>query len=263
MSVEVLISTMHQAEKDYTLLERMNIQTDAVVINQCRRSSKQIFRYKNFRITWIDTCDRGLSKSRNMAISNSTGKICLIADDDEELADGYKDIIEKAFDTYTEIDLIRFRIQGIEKNFKIYNENPCKIGKLFSLKISSVEIAFRRETIVKQNLKFDELIGAGTNFFMGEENKFVMDYLRNSNKAMYVPETIANLHIGNSSWFRGFDENYYVARGASYAAISPQAYNLLIFLFAIKHKNISNIGLLNRIKKMREGAIQYRLKSRK
>ena len=44
MTLEVLVSTMYQ--KDYSLLDRMNIQTDAIVVNQCNENSIEEFEYK-------------------------------------------------------------------------------------------------------------------------------------------------------------------------------------------------------------------------
>lgn len=35
MDLQVLVSTMHQ--KDYSIIEKMNINSDAIIINQCDR----------------------------------------------------------------------------------------------------------------------------------------------------------------------------------------------------------------------------------
>lgn len=40
MGLEVLIATMHQT--DYSLPEKMNVESDAVVINQCDEESARI-----------------------------------------------------------------------------------------------------------------------------------------------------------------------------------------------------------------------------
>ena len=244
MSVEVLISTMHKEKDEYSLLDYMNIQTNAVVINQCNRCDKKVFNHNGNKIIWIDTTERGLSKSRNKAIANASSDICLLADDDEILLDGYKDIIEKAFYKHQDYDLIRFKIRGIEKNFKEYQIKPCEINMRLSLKISSVEVAFKRKTIVDKALIFDELIGAGTEFLMGEENAFIVDYLRKKCRAWYEPVEIAKLHVGNSSWFTGFNEEYYFARGASYAAISPMGSYFLSILFALKHRKNTALSIV-------------------
>ena len=83
ISIELLISTMHQ--KDYSLLNKMNINSDAVVINQCDEDSYNEFNLNGNHIVWINSTERGLSKSRNLAIKNSNADVCLICDDDEIL----------------------------------------------------------------------------------------------------------------------------------------------------------------------------------
>ena len=86
MRIEALVATMHQ--NDYSVLDSLNIQSDAVVINQCDREGRHEFLYKNNNILWIDTKERGLSRSRNLALDNATADICIICDEDETLCDG-------------------------------------------------------------------------------------------------------------------------------------------------------------------------------
>ena len=49
MKVQTLIATINQT--DYSLLEKMNIQTDAIVGNQCDRNEISEFIYKNKKIS--------------------------------------------------------------------------------------------------------------------------------------------------------------------------------------------------------------------
>ena len=41
MTLQVLVATMHQT--DHSLLEKMNIQSDAIVVNQCNRNEVERF----------------------------------------------------------------------------------------------------------------------------------------------------------------------------------------------------------------------------
>ena len=168
MRVEVLVSTMNQT--DYSLVEKMRISTDAVVVNQCQEDSVIEYDYNGNRIKWINSTTRGLSVSRNICLSEARGEICLIADDDLEYVEGYAEIVQKAFENNKKASIIRFKVLGIEEKFKDYPEKTEKIGLLKSMKISSVEIAMLRNKVA--GLKFDEYIGAGTKFCMGEENAF-------------------------------------------------------------------------------------------
>ena len=59
MKIQVLVATMCQ--NDHSLLERLNLQSDAVVVNQCNSDGKTLLKYKGYDILWIDSTDRRLS----------------------------------------------------------------------------------------------------------------------------------------------------------------------------------------------------------
>lgn len=260
MRLEVLISTMHQ--NDYSILDRMRIDSDAVVINQCDKNKVFSFNKNGHLITWIDTTERGLSKSRNMAIRNSNADVCLISDDDEVFMDDYENLIIDSFKKNDKYDILTFKIKGIEKHFKDYKNVQYKINFRKSLKVSSVEIAFLREKIVNNNLYFDELLGSGSKFKMGEENVFLIKCLKQKLKISYIPIYISQLHVGNSSWFSGFNESYFVDRGASYAGMGKYISLLLIIIFAIKKYRIykNDISIFIAIKNQLDGRRQYLIK---
>ena len=102
---------MHQ--DDYSLLDRINLQSEAVVINQCDRESNYIFSVNGHKVTWINTLERGLSRSRNMALKNATADLCVICDDDEVLSDNYPDMINNAYSNLPDADLIVFNVNRI------------------------------------------------------------------------------------------------------------------------------------------------------
>ncbi len=51
MKLQVLVATMHQ--KDYSLLDKMNIQSEAIVINQCDENSFEDIEYKGKNVRFI------------------------------------------------------------------------------------------------------------------------------------------------------------------------------------------------------------------
>ena len=79
--VEVLISAMYQS--DYSIFEKTNISTDALLINQCDKNEYSKRETKTGIQRCVYTTERGLSRSRNNALINATGKYCLLCDDDE------------------------------------------------------------------------------------------------------------------------------------------------------------------------------------
>lgn len=66
MKLQELVSTKHQT--DHSLLEKMNIQSDAIVINQCDRDCIERFTFRGHDILWMSMNERGVGLSRNNAI---------------------------------------------------------------------------------------------------------------------------------------------------------------------------------------------------
>ena len=67
MTLQVLVATMHQT--DHSLLEKMNIQSDAIVVNQCNRNEVERFMYNGHQILWMSLNERGIGLSRNTLIT--------------------------------------------------------------------------------------------------------------------------------------------------------------------------------------------------
>lgn len=214
MTLEVLISCMHQ--KDASIIQRTNIQSDVLVINQCDENKIEEFDFKNKKgenchARIIYTKERGLSKSRNMAIRYAKGDICLICDDDEVLSNTYKEDIINAFVQYSNYDIIVFRVNYSKKK---YPSKKLKIGYIRALKVSSVQIAFKRKKIIEKNICFNEKMGAGTGNGSGEENRFLYDCLNAHLQILYLPICIAKVDVlGESSWFKGYDNSFFLNKG--------------------------------------------------
>ena len=81
MKLEILMSCMYQ--KDNALIEKSQITGDVVVINQCDQDGYVEYKTEKGVARIFSTTQRGLTKSRNMAIEKSNAEICLLCDDDE------------------------------------------------------------------------------------------------------------------------------------------------------------------------------------
>lgn len=215
MNLTVLISCMHQKNMD--IIQRTNIQTDVVIVNQCDedKTEEVYFTNKNGTnccATFISTTERGLSRSRNMCIKNAiNADICLICDDDEVLVDNYENIITNAFRDNPQYDIVAFNIDNPETE---YPQEEQKIGYWSAGKLSSWQIAFRRNDIIK-GTPFNVKMGSGTGNGGGEENKFLLDCLAKGVQIKYVPALIGKVAQTESVWFHGFDKQYWINRGWS------------------------------------------------
>lgn len=215
MTLEILLSCMHQ--KDASIIKASNIQTQIVVINQCNIDKIEHDTFINnngdtCESTLIHTTQRGLSKSRNLAIMYATGDICVICDDDEEFVPNYQNIILDAFKKYPKADIIAFQVE--RKPLKKYPKKAKQLGALDCLKVSSVEIAFKLSKIKENNIHFDEQIGSGVSKAGGEENIFLHDCIRNNLSVYFIPITIAQLLPSESQWNANkFTKEYFIDRG--------------------------------------------------
>ena len=246
MIVEVLISCMHQDV--YEIIKRTNIKQNVLIVNQCDEDS----RINKKGITIINSKERGLSRSRNMALKNATSDICLICDDDEILYDSYHLKIQQAFIKNPRADIIAFQIDNAGKTYPLKKK---KLNYLTSLKIASWQIAFKRKSIIENNIRFDESLGSGVSKAGGEENMFLYDCLKKKLNLYFVPISIGRMIEGESQWFHGYTKEYFYDRGiftkklmGTFVATLYAAYYLL-FKHSLYSKDISFFKALKSILK--------------
>ncbi len=256
MDIEMLISTMDLKNHE-ALITKMNIKK-SIVINQT--SNIQIDDIKNGKHRLYSYDEKGLSKSRNKAIKHSNSDICVIADDDLEYEDDYQKIIEDGYKKYSDADMIAFYVDNVDENRRRPKQLEGKINFIKSMKIQSVQITFKRQSIIDKNIKFNERFGAGAELYMGEENIFLTECLRSGLKIYYIPEKIATIKNNDSSWFKGHNEYNFNVKGAVYYEMSKWLYPLLILQFAIRKTKLyaNEVKPMNAIKYMFQGIKKYR-----
>jgi glycosyltransferase involved in cell wall biosynthesis len=258
MKLEVLISTMHQT--DFSLAGNMNITTDAIIINQCDKNDYHEKKTETGCIKMISVKERGLSKSRNLAINNSNSDICVIADDDLKYRSGYKDIIINSYSKYPDADIIAFDVPSTNQMRPTASLREGKVDFLHSMKIASYQITFKRSSIIDNNLSFNEMFGAGSKYICGEENIFLTEALRKGLKIYFVNQNIAIVDHKESTWFNGFNEKYFITKGAMFYEMFPLMSYLLIIQFALRKRKIFNkkYTVLDSISIMLRGIKDYK-----
>ena len=259
MSIEVLISAMNQSSME--LIEKSNIHSDCLIINQCDRD-EVISEEKEYGIVrMISTCERGLSRSRNMALRNSNADICVLCDDDIVFHDGYEDIIKNAFDEVTDADVLVFNIKSV--NTEVRKQEPYfKAVKRvpWYKSYSSVHIAFKRQKVLEKGIWFNERFGAGSGMYsMAEDSLFFADIHKSGLRAYTYPGVIADLYSEKSSWFRGFDEKYFYDTGAFLRAAYPKLKYLLSFYYPLRLHNSTKLGLSKALKWEWNGIRGYKM----
>ena len=204
------MSCMHQS--DAALVYASNITGSCVVINQCDWEGYAEYHTEKGIVRMFSTQQRGLTKSRNEAIRNARADICLLCDDDEIFVSNYEEVILNAYRQLPQADVIIFKMANRQPSF------PDKIKRLRfpqTMKVSSWQISFQRENLLRAGVLFDELLGAGSGNGAEEELKFLLDCQRAGLQIWYVPEVIASVAQEVSTWFGGFDKTFFENRGAT------------------------------------------------
>jgi glycosyltransferase involved in cell wall biosynthesis len=188
LKIEFLISTVNRTNLDFLKSIFTNLDLDGIdvlVINQCDKKyidkAKELKSSKRIKI--ISVQDRGLSKSRNLALSNATGDICLIADDDIVYNHNIFETIRSDYQKNS-FDIITY---SSEIGNKLLQKNPVNSlikshNYLSIFSIMSIQISFLRERIIEKGLSFDNQFGIGSEFVSGEENIFIKDAMDNDLK---------------------------------------------------------------------------------
>ena len=259
MKLEVLVSTMNlkNVEEGQKLRNKMNINTPSIIINQITDSSIKEFDDEKI----FSKKEKGLSRSRNMAIEKASEEICVIADDDLVYVEEYEKIILNAYEEKKDADIIAFYVKSNTKNRPTTVQKEKKCGYLSSMRIASFQITFKRSSVINSKVKFDETFGAGSgNYLMGEENIFLFDCLRRGLKIYFVPIKIAEVTHLNSTWFNEYNETYFKSKGACFYRMSKLFSNVLIFQFAIRKRNLfkQKYNVISAIKIMLKGKKEYK-----
>ena len=238
MSIQVLVASMNQ--KDHSLLGEMNIQTDAIIGNQCDRNEIEEFNYKGNNIKYLSFNERGVGLNRNNTLMRASADICVLADDDIVFVDGYAEKIEKWFNENPQADVIIFNfIEESKKRYVIKKE--FKVGYHNFMKFGATRIAFRRKSITRAGITFNLHFGGGAEFSAGEDTLFLNDCLKKGLNILAVPEFIATLSDSReSSWFQGYTEKFFTDRGALFAAVSKRWAWIICLQFAIRRRKKFN-----------------------
>ncbi|MDO4562962.1 MAG: glycosyltransferase [Clostridia bacterium] len=218
MKIEVLCSAMHQ--KDMKLQREMNIDSDAVIINQCDREEYEETNIRGCKVRMYSHNERGIGRSRNCALLHASGDILLFADEDIRYEDGYKDMVLREFEAQRSADMIVFNIRAFgSQRFEHTITKRHRIRFHNCLRYGAVRFAVRREALLRANIAFSLLFGGGALYSAGEDSIFISDCIKKGMRVYASPNVLCSVDMSESSWFKGYDEKYFSDKGALLYAI--------------------------------------------
>lgn len=239
MRLQHLISTIDR--KDFEFIRALNCKEDIIIVNQ-RATDNESFTLESDgkTITVINSSQTGISNSRNQLLLNATGDICIIGDDDLVYRENYNNHILKAYQDYPHADIIVYRFsEDATKDTRVQFRRPRRLNIFNISKVASVEITFKRSSILKAGIQFDTLLGLGAELGFGEENAFLADALRKGLAIQYVPITICHSipEISRQKQANGYDKTYFQNKGAVFCRIYGKYWILFAFAFVILKSN--------------------------
>ncbi len=196
--IEILVATMNRSNFDF--LKTMFVFLDytnfnLVVINQTSPDVQLISNSEKIKV--INSFEKGLSHSRNLALKTATKDLLILTDDDVVFQPDFEECVVKAFNTNATHDGFRFQFLNGKGNLakKYPHQFENKLSNLEILNTSSVELVFKRKSVQEAKIQFDTDFGLGTEFAMGEEAIFVADSVKNGLKTIKPKDTFFILYF--------------------------------------------------------------------
>lgn len=257
MKIEHLVAVMKQ--KDFEIFSKMNLDCDAVIANQYNvlEYKEKIINGSNIKMVTTNTI--GVGKNRNIGLIYSSGDICILSDDDMVYNENYIKIIKEAFKKLPDADIIIFNIKtiGNESIKRRTNTKIKKINKMNFMNYGAARIAFKRSSVINNNIWFSTKFGGGAMFSSGEDTLFLLDAIKTGLKIYTYPKEIAKVDQSTSSWFLGYNEKFFYDKGALIGQIYPILKYLFIFIyFPLKFE--SNLSFKRKIQCLLNGMKNYK-----
>lgn len=251
MTIQVLVAAMNQS--DHSILEKLNIKTDAIIGNQCNKNSIEDLEWQGHKIKYLNFNERGVGLNRNNTLMRATADICLFADDDMVYCDNYEQAVCQAFESHPDADVILFNLEENHPGRYIIRHEE-RVGYFNYLRYGTARMAVRRKSIHESGILFHLCFGGGTKHSHGEDNIFLADCLKKGLKVYALPMYIAKLtEDRESTWNNGYGKKFLVDQGCLYKAISRKWWRLLCLQDAVRHHSVYKRGWMNAYMLMTRG----------
>lgn len=260
-TLEVLIPTFNSNKDDIEkLLSFWNVQTNCVISNQCGKQGAYEFDFKGHKVRWFDIDSVGVSKNRNNLLNKLNADLGIFIDDDCSLCNDYEKTILNEMNFYNARAAL---FNGFNDKDIIINKNNktirCKRYSHLS-HMGGPGICVSKNLLVDCKLSFNEQLGTPNKIYMGEDSLFAFDLIKlktiiiNSNKPVfYVKED-----IDNSTYFKGYDEQYFFSKGAINKLVHKNSFPIwrLYYSFRLSKKTKKSGVFIRKNMKKGEKAVR-------
>lgn len=234
MKVEVLASAVEQDAAE--LAAKMNIHTDAVLVNQCGRYDYEEVPVADGVVKCLSMPERGVGLSRNTALLHAQGDICLFSDEDIVLADDYEQKILQAYQELPDADMILVNVKVSPSRRTYWNEDIHRISFRNYGRYPAYSITAKRDALRRANVYYSVLFGGGAKYSNGEDSLFLRDCLRAGLTIYAHTNCIGEETERESTWFSGYHEKFFKDRGVLYHFLYGKLALILSFRFLWVHR---------------------------
>ncbi|SCY30708.1 Glycosyl transferase family 2 [Lachnospiraceae bacterium XBB2008] len=258
MKIVSLISAVNGNIED--MIDGMHLESDAVVVNQCDAADERSLNICGNDIRLINITGRGVGANRNTCIDNAPGcDVLLFTDEDIIYDEGYLKKIEDEYSAHPEADALLFNIRVCEARRTYWNDRVKRIRFHNYGRYPAYSISIRRDALMKSGVRFSTEFGGGAKYANGEDSIFLHELLNSGVKIYATPVCLGEETERESTWFNGYNERFFIGRGALYVKLYGAFAKMRALIFLIRHKYMyEELGFGKSYELMKQGMREIR-----
>jgi len=238
MEIGHIVSTMDNQNID-RLIKKMKLATRSIIVNQTNKFTFDSLTVDNLRHDVYSFNERGVGLSRNNGLMRSNFDVTIMSDDDMEYIESYEKIISNAYRKHPDADMIVFNVKIHEKNaVRMPVKKNGRVHIFNCLRYGTVTFTFKTESVRNKKIYFSLLFGGGSRYSGGEDTIFIWDCIKSGLKVYSIDTVIANVYNDDSTWFKGYTDEYFIDRGALFGELSKRWAKLLCLQFALRKRKL-------------------------
>lgn len=236
MKLQMLISGL-QVEPE-ALLSGMKPECDGILVNQCDTDAICRIEKDGKSFLVISKPERGVGRSRNLALSHSEAEVVLFADEDIVYDTGYAAAVVDEFVSRPQADVILFNVRVCEERRTYWNEERKRVRWYNCGRFPAYSIAVRRERLAETNVRYSELFGGGAKYSNGEDSLFLRECASAGLRIETSPVCIGEEMPRESTWFHGYTEKFFFDRGVLFAFLYGKLAGIWALRFVLTKKEM-------------------------
>lgn len=251
MKLQVLVAAVN--ENVEMLAEKMNLESEAVIVNQCDHYAYQEYLCRGRLIRCFSMAERGVGLSRNTALMHAQGEICLFSDEDIVFSPGYEKTVVEAFEENPDADVITFNFKVAPSRATYYNHTKRRIRWYNYGRYPTYAVAARLEALRRANVGFSLLFGGGARYSNGEDSLFLHDCLKRGLHLYAETAQIGEEVYRESTWFKGYNAKFFKDRGVLYHHLYGTLARPFSLRFLFRLKDFGELSLTEAYGLMKQG----------